>query len=81
MDYKVLFLANCTVYIKGFDEESHKSLVHDCRIGGAEVIEDDNYDGTVDFLILPLRAITMDGINVKAKKIVNSHWMVRFYVD
>lgn len=76
MSYQVLFLANRTVYIKGFDEESYKSLVHDCQTGGAEVIEDDNYNGTVDFLILPLRA--MDGITVKAKKIVNSNWMVRF---
>ncbi|XP_055297166.1 DNA topoisomerase 2-binding protein 1-A [Sitodiplosis mosellana] len=76
MNNQVTFLANLKVYIKGFDIESHESLVEDCRIAGAEVIEDDNYKGTVDFLILPVDAITMNGINVKAKRIVNHNWLI-----
>lgn len=78
---QVNFLVNLKVYIKGFDIESHESLVDDCRIAGAEVIEDDKYKGTVDFLILPVDAITMNGINVKAKRIVNHNWLVRFQID
>lgn len=73
---QVLFLANLKIFIKGFDPESHESLVEDCKIAGAEVIEDDNYKGTVDFLILPVDAITMDGINITAKNIVNHNWLV-----
>lgn len=77
MHQPVLFLANLKVFIKGFDNESHESLVEDCVSAGANVIEDDNYKGTVDFLILPVDAVTMNGINVKAKKIVNHNWLVR----
>lgn len=73
---QIMFLANLKVHIRGFDKESHESLVEDCRIAGAEVIEDNNYKGTVDYLILPVDAITMDGITVKAKKMVNHNWLV-----
>lgn len=76
MNNQVLFLANLKVFLKGFDIESHESLVDDCRMAGAEVIENENYKGTVDFLILPVDAITMNGINVKAKRIVNHNWLV-----
>lgn len=74
----VLFLNNLKVFIKGFDTESHELLVNDCQIAGAEVIENDNYKGTVDFLILPVDAVTKDGIHVKAKTTVNHNWLVSF---
>lgn len=73
---EVPFLSNKKVHIRGFDAESHESLVDDCKIAGAEVIDDDDYDGTVDFLILPLDAVSMDGIHVKARKVVNHNWLV-----
>lgn len=73
---QIMFLSNLKVHIRGFDNESHESLVEDCRIAGAEVIEDNNYKGMVDYLILPVDAITMDGITVKAKKMVNHNWLV-----
>lgn len=76
MNHQVLFLANLKVFLKGFDIDSHESLVDDCRMAGAEVIENENYKGTVDFMILPVDAITMNGINVKAKRIVNHNWLV-----
>lgn len=78
LNHQVMFLANLKVFIKGFDIESHESLVDDCRIAGAQVIEDDNYRGTIDFLILPVDAITMNGINVNAKRIVNHNWLVGY---
>lgn len=79
LNQHVKFLARLKVYIKGFDIESHESLVEDCRVAGADVIEDDNYRGAVDFLILPVDAVTMNGINVKAKRIVNHNWLVSYY--
>lgn len=72
------FLDKMKVHIRGFDKESQESLVEDCKMAGAEVIEDNNYSGVVDLLILPVDAITMDGITVKAKCIVNHNWLVRF---
>lgn len=76
MNDHVMFLAKQKVFIRGFDTESHESLVEDCKIAGAEVIEDDEYTGMVDFLILPVDAITMEGVKVKAKTIVNHNWLV-----
>lgn len=79
LSHQVKFLAKLKVFIKGFDVESHESLVEDCRSAGAEVIENDNYKGVIDFLILPVDAVTMNGVHVKAKKIVNHNWLVRFW--
>lgn len=73
---QVKFLEKLKVHIRGFDNESHESLVEDCQNAGAEVIENDNYKGVVDFLILPLDALTMNGVQVQAKKIVNHNWLV-----
>lgn len=74
-----MFLDRKKVYIRGFDNESQESLVEDCKAAGAEVIEDHNYGGVVDLLILPVDAITMDGITVRAKCIVNHNWLVRLH--
>lgn len=79
MSHHVLFLKNLKVFLKGFDIDSHESLVDDCQMAGAEVIENENYKGIVDFMILPVDAITMKGINVKAKKIVNHNWLVSVF--
>lgn len=71
------FLSKIKVHIRGFDEDSQMSLVEDCKSAGAEVVEDNDYSGEVDLLILPVDAITMEGIKVKPKCIVNHHWLVR----
>lgn len=73
---QVEFLANFKVHVRGFDTESHESLVDDCKIAGATIIDDENYSGTIDLLILPVDAISMDGIKLKAKTIVNHNWLV-----
>lgn len=78
LNHQLLFLTNLKVFIKGFDIKRHESLVEDCRTAGAQVIEDDNYKGMIDFLILPVDAITMNGISVKAKRIVNHNWLVSY---
>lgn len=78
---QLTFLDKIKVHIHGFDKESHESLVEDCKIAGAEVIEDDNYSGTVDLLILPVDAMTMDGITIKAKCIVNHNWLVSAIIN
>lgn len=78
MASQVTFLNKLKVYIRGFDEESQVSLVEDCKLAGADVIEDNNYTGEVDLLILPVDAMTMEGIVVKPKCIVNHNWLVRF---
>lgn len=72
----IKFLANLKVMFRGFDSESHESLAEDCQIAGAEIIDDDNYKGTIDFLIMPVDAMSMHGTNVKAKQIVNQNWLV-----
>lgn len=71
------------MHIRGFDNESRETLVADCQNAGAEVIEDDNYKSSLDYLILPVDAITMDGITVKAKNsfkwsITIGWWVKRF---
>lgn len=73
---QLTFLDKMKVHIQGFDKESHESLVDDCKMAGAEIIDDDSYSGTVDLLILPVDAMTMDGITIKAKCIVNHNWLV-----
>lgn len=70
------FLANLKVYVTGFDDESHDSLVNDCTNAGAEIIFDENYKGKVDYMILPIDYMTMDGIKIKAKHLVNHNWLV-----
>lgn len=77
-NHPVLFLADMKVYVRGFDTESHESLVYDCRVAGAEVFEDPNFSGTVDIIILPVDAITMEGVKAKANTIVNHNWLVSF---
>lgn len=74
---QVMFLASMKVFISGFDMDSHESLVEDCRIAGAEVIDDKDFSGAVDILILPVDAVSMDDIKAKAKIIVNHNWLVR----
>lgn len=78
MASQVTFLNKLKVYIRGFDEESQVSLVEDCKLAGADVIEDNDYSGEVDLLILPVDAMTMEGILVKPKCVVNHNWLVRF---
>lgn len=78
---QVMFLNKIKVYIRGFDEESQVSLVEDCKLAGADVIEDNDYGGEVDLLILPVDAMTMEGIMVKPKCIVNHNWLVRFLIQ
>lgn len=73
---QLMFLEKLTVHIHGFDKESHESLAEDCIMAGADVIEDKDYSGVVDLLILPVDAMTMEGIAVQAKCIVNHNWMV-----
>lgn len=70
------FLEDKIVFIHGFNEESHAALVSDCELGGATVIADHNYKHVVDYMILPIDILTMDGITVKAKSIVNHYWLV-----
>lgn len=70
------FLQNKTVYIHGFDEESIAALIHDCELGGATVITDNNSKHVVDYMILALDILSMHGIMVKARNIVNHHWLV-----
>lgn len=77
MASQLMFLNKYKVHIRGFDEESQVSLVEDCKLAGADVIEDNDYDGEVDLLILPVDAMTMDGIHVKPKCVVNHNWLVR----
>lgn len=72
----VMFLTGHKVYLGKFEPISYETLVEDCRQAGAEVIEDHNYKGLVDFLILPVDAMNMDGIGVKAKTVVNHNWLV-----
>lgn len=74
---QVMFLASMKVFISGFDLDSHESLVEDCRIAGAEVIDDKDFSGAVDILILPVDAVSMEDIKAKAKIIVNHNWLVR----
>lgn len=74
----VTFLANLKVHIRGFDVESAESLIEDCKLAGAEVILDTDSTETVDFLILPVDAMTMDHIKVKARNITNHNWLVGF---
>lgn len=72
------FLANKMVYIHvhGFDEDSHASLVHHCILGGATVITYNNYMQTVDYMIVPIDILSMDGITGTAHNTVNQHWLV-----
>lgn len=72
----VKFLANMIVMFRKFDSESHRILTKYCKAAGAEVIEDDYYTGLLNFLILPIDAMSMEGITVKAKEIVNHNWVV-----
>lgn len=73
---QVMFLANLKVFVHGFDAESHSCMVDDCRVAGAEVYDDPDFNGTVDVIILPMDAMTMDGIKAKSKVIVNHNWLV-----
>lgn len=70
------FLNGFTVYILGFDTESNEALIDDCKAAGAVVIIDDHFKGSVDYLILPLDILSMNDVQVKAKHIVNQHWLV-----
>lgn len=74
------FLENKVVFIHGFDEESHAALVHDCELGGATVIADSNYKHMVDYMILAIDILSMEGITVRARNIVNHHWLVSVIV-
>lgn len=76
MSQPATFLVGMKVFIHGFDQESTESLVNDCELAGAKVITDVNSTESVEYLILPLDAMTMDGIKVKAKHVVNHNWLV-----
>lgn len=70
------FLENKTVFIHGFDEDSIDALVYDCQLGGGIVITDKNHTQEVDYLILAADIMSMNGIAVKAKNVVNHYWLV-----
>lgn len=76
MSEPATFLTNMKVYIYGFDDESTESLVEDCELAGGKVIQDANSTEAVDYLILPLDAMTMHDIKVEPKHIVNHNWLV-----
>lgn len=71
------FLKGTTVCLMGFDTESLAHLTHYCKISGAEIVE--NSDRQVDYLITSIDILTMQDVRVKAKKIVNSEWLVCIY--
>lgn len=78
-DVPVKYLNNLKVYIHGFSEDSTETLIADCEQAGAVVYSNQNYQGTIDFLILPTDAMTMENITIKAKHIVNQNWLVSFF--
>lgn len=73
------FLHKLKVFIRGFDEERQIFLVQECKLAGADVIEDENYIGEVDLSILPVDAVKMEGIMVTSKLTVNHLWLVSFF--
>lgn len=72
----VRYLDKLKIYIHGFSDDSTETLIEDCEKAGAEVYLNQNYQGTVDYLIIPMDVMTMDNITVKAKNIVNQNWLV-----
>lgn len=70
------FLTGLVVSVIGFDENSKEMLEDECKSAGAVVISDENFSGSVDYLILPLDVLSMHDIQVKAKYVVNNNWLV-----
>lgn len=68
------FLANVKVHVTGFDDDG--SVLSECSTAGAEIIFDENYMGEIDYLIVPVDIMSMDGINIKAEHVVNYNWLV-----
>lgn len=70
------FLEGKTVHIHGFDEDSIAALVYDCELAGATLITDDNYSQTVDYMIVAIDIMSLENMKIKARNIVNHHWLV-----
>lgn len=77
IELKGRFLENFKVSLHGFDEECQSLLADDCFWAGANVIQDNDYSGEVDLLVMPVDAMIMEGIKVQPKLIVNQLWLVR----
>lgn len=78
MSEPATFLTNMKVYVHGFDEDSTYSLIEDCELAGATVLKSGSTEA-VDYLILPLDAMSMKDIHVKPKHTVNHNWLVGIY--
>lgn len=75
-DLAVRYLDKLKIYIHGFSDDSTETLIADCEQAGAEVYLNQNYHGTVDYLIVPMDVMTLENIAIKAKYIVNQNWLV-----
>lgn len=76
-DVSSKYLDGMQVYIHGFSDDSTESMIEDCEKAGAEVHMNQNYQGVIDYLILPIDAMTMDDVTIEAKHVVNQNWLVR----
>lgn len=72
----VRYLDKLKIYIHGFSDDSTETLIEDCEQAGAEVYLNQNFQGTVDYLIVPMDVMTLENISIKAKHIVNQNWLV-----
>lgn len=70
------FLTGFVVSVIGFDSESSEMLTADCKAAGAVVINDDNFGGSVDYLICAIDIMSLDGVQMQPKNIVNHNWLV-----
>lgn len=70
------FLEGKTVHIYGFDEDSFAALVYDCELAGATLVSDDNHSQIVDYMIVAIDIMTLENVKIKARNIVNHHWLV-----
>lgn len=72
----VRYLDKLKIYIHGFSDDSTETLIEDCEQAGAEIYLNQNFHGTVDYLIVPMDVMTMENLTVKAKHVVNQNWLV-----
>lgn len=72
----VRYLDKLKIYIHGFSDDSTETLIEDCEQAGAEIYSNQNFQGTVDYLIVPMDVMTMENVTVKAKHVVNQNWLV-----
>lgn len=74
-DETVQYFSGLTFFVEGFTAESEETLVEDIEMAGGKMVSA-RFEGTVDYVIVPMDIFRPEEVKMKGRHMVNEHWVV-----